>query len=74
MRLPVSGRETKKDILNLDFSKAMRRIMTSIICAVILLSVFASFTAHPTPKSRALQIMSKMTLEEKIAQLIMNKR
>ena len=48
----------------------MRKFIVSILCAVILLTVFISFTAPPTPKSRAVQILSKMTLEEKIAQLL----
>ncbi|MCR4965258.1 MAG: serine hydrolase [Bacteroidales bacterium] len=48
----------------------MRKIVIGILCSVIFLTIFSSFTAPPTPKSRAVQIMSKMTLEEKIAQLM----
>ncbi|MBR4134976.1 MAG: serine hydrolase [Bacteroidales bacterium] len=48
----------------------MKRLLLILIALLFVPGVFSSFTTPPTFKSRALQVMSRMTLEEKIAQLM----
>ena len=48
----------------------MRRFLYSCLWCLVILTIFSSFTTVPPHKSRAIAILSRMTLEEKIAQLM----
>ncbi|MBO7445506.1 MAG: serine hydrolase [Bacteroidales bacterium] len=48
----------------------MRKFLYSCLWCLVILTIFSSFTTVPPHKSRAIAILSRMTLEEKIAQLM----